>query len=134
MGCGGQTLTINVLLILCILGLSTLGSIAFYLGNLLRHNQLLVMSQYDDYPYYIGLSVILTMGLFFLLTLLLMLTKHKCVSLFYGFFLIIFTVVALAVGGVFMWAKFYVPDMINNECANPDSQIHYVDTAYYYAN
>lgn len=92
------------------------------------------MSQYDYIPYYLGLSIIIASGLFFLLTLLLMLTKNACISVFYGLFLMIFTLVAFTAGGLFMWAKFYVPDLINSNCVNPDSNIHYVDTAYEYAN
>ena len=63
------------------------------------------MSQYDDYPYYIGIGMVSLMSLLVLATLALLLTKHKCISCFYGFFLLLLFIVTLAIGGGFIWAK-----------------------------
>jgi hypothetical protein len=73
------------------------------------------------YPYYAGVGMLSLMGLLILFTILLMITKHKCIAFFYGFFMLLGFLILAAIGTGFIYMLIKGPDYLGTQCSDPNS-------------
>mmetsp|Transcript_27640 Transcript_27640/g.26663 ORF Transcript_27640/g.26663 Transcript_27640/m.26663 type:complete len:173 (-) Transcript_27640:415-933(-) len=135
MGCfKDKSRLIELLLFLTFVGLILMGIFTLWFGKLLYQSAILLMTQYTNLAFYIGLSIGLFIMLFIPITIALMISKDRKLASVYGFFIFIFWLISLGAGGGFIWARANVPPLIEDGCGDYGSTLWIIGWAYVVAD